>query len=105
MVVELTDQNFDEEVLESDVPVMVDFHAPWCAPCRMTAPVIDKLAGEYDGKFKFCKINVDENPQMASRYKVMSIPLMLFFKAGETVDQVIGAVGSPVLKSKVDALL
>ncbi|MDY6893756.1 MAG: thioredoxin [Chloroflexota bacterium] len=105
MVVELTDQSFDEEVLKSEIPVMVDFYAPWCAPCHMTAPVIDKLAGEYDGKFKFCKINVDDNPQMAGKYNVMSIPLMLFFKAGDIVDQAIGAVGSPALKSKVDGLL
>lgn len=101
----MTDQTFDEEVLRSDIPVMVDFYAPWCGPCRMTGPVVEKLASDYDGKFKFCKINVDQNPEKANQYGVMSIPLMLFFKRGEKVDEVLGAVGDSGLRPKVDALL
>jgi thioredoxin 1 len=105
MLVEITDRNFEDEVLKSDVPVMVDFYAPWCGPCRATAPMIEKLSKEYDGKFKFCKLNVDENPRMASNYGVMSIPLMLFFSNGQKVDEVLGAVPEGMLRPKVDALL
>jgi len=105
MVTEVTDQDFEEEVIKSALPVLVDLWAPWCGPCRMVAPVVDKLAERYEGKFKFYRLNVDENPQTASKYKVMSIPTLIFFKGGEAVDTVIGAVPERVLQPKIDDLL
>ena len=80
MVKDITDQNFEEEVIKSTVPVLVDLWAPWCGPCRMIAPVVDRLAKKYGGRFKFCRLNVDENPKTASAYRVMSIPTLMFFK-------------------------
>ena len=105
MVLEVSDQNFEDEVIKSDLPVVVDLWAPWCGPCRMVGPVIEKLAEEYDGKVKFCKLNVDENQQTAVRYSVMSIPTLLFFKDGKVADTVIGAMPEQALKPRVDALL
>ena len=105
MVTDVTDQDFEEEVIKSVLPVLVDLWAPWCGPCRIIAPVVDKLAEKYEGKFKFCRLNVDENPQTASKYKVMSIPTLIFFKGGEAVDTVIGAVPERVLQPKIDSLL
>ena len=105
MVTEITDQTFEEEVLKSDLPVAVDFWAPWCGPCRILGPVMEKLSEAYKDKVKFCKLNVDENPQMARKYQVMSIPLVLFFKGGEKVDESLGAVPESALQPKIDALL
>ena len=105
MVIDITDQNFEDEVIKSALPVMVDLWAPWCGPCRMVAPVVDKLAEKYEGKFKFCRLNVDENPQTASKYRVMSIPTLIFFKGGKAVDTVIGAVPERTLQPKIDDLL
>ena len=105
MVTEITDQNFENEVLKSEIPVVVDFWAPWCGPCHMIAPVTEKLAQEYVGKVKFCKLNVDENHQMAVKYQVMSIPLLLFFNGGQQVDSILGAVPESMLRPKVEALL
>jgi thioredoxin 1 len=101
-IVTLTDQNFQKEVLESDVPVLVDFWAPWCAPCRMVAPVVEQLADEYIGKFKIAKLNTDENNKTASTYGIMSIPTLGIFKGGQLVDGVVGAVPKQTLTKKLD---
>ncbi|MCD6567761.1 MAG: thioredoxin [Dehalococcoidia bacterium] len=103
-VIEVTDKNFEEEVLKSDIPVEVDFWAPWCGPCRMVTPIYEKLAGEYDGKFKFCKLNVDESQQMAVKYQVMSIPLQIYFGNGQKVDEILGAVPEKVIRAKVEEI-
>ena len=104
-VIEVNDGNFEDEVLKCNLPVMVDFWAPWCGPCRMIAPITEKLAEEYEGRLKLCMLNVDENPQTASKYRVMSIPQILFFKNGEVVDESTGAVSESVLRSKVESVL
>jgi thioredoxin 1 len=104
-VTEISDGNFDAEVLKSATPVVVDFWAPWCGPCRMIAPVMEKLSGQYGGKIKFCKINVDDNPASASRYQAMSIPLLVFFKNGAEAGRSVGALPEPALRSKIDAVL
>jgi len=95
------DASFEAQVLKSDVPVLVDFWAPWCAPCRMIAPAVEELASEYDGKARVGKLNIDASPAVAQRYRVMSIPTLLVFKNGEPVDQAIGAVS----KSQIAAML
>jgi thioredoxin 1 len=104
-IIEVNDGNFEAEVLNCSSPVMVDFWAPWCGPCRMIAPITEKLAEEYEGRLKLCMLNVDENPQAASKYRVMSIPQILFFKNGEVVDESTGVVPESVLRSKVESVL
>ena len=91
-LVEFTDSNFETEALKADQPVLVDFWAPWCGPCRMVGPIIEELAGSYSGKVKVGKLNTDDNPNVASRYGIMSIPTILLFKNGEIVDRIVGAV-------------
>jgi len=90
--VQITDSTFDDEVVKSDIPVIVDFWAPWCGPCKMIAPILEDIATEYDGKLKVAKLDVDSNTKVASQYKIMSIPALLIFKNGELVDQMIGAM-------------
>jgi thioredoxin 1 len=101
----VTDDTFEEEVLQGNVPVVVDFWAEWCGPCRLIDPVLDELAGEYHGRVKVTKINVDENPATSMRFQVRSIPTLLFFKDGQKVDQVIGAASKPELKKRFDRVL
>lgn len=103
--VTVTDANFEEEVLNSPVPVLLDFWAPWCPPCRMLSPVMDEIAAEKTGVAKIAKVNVDENQELARRFKVQSIPLLLFFKNGEVADQQLGAANKKALVNKLDALL
>lgn len=105
MVIDVSDQTFESEVIKSSLPVLLDLWAPWCGPCRMVAPVIESLEAKYDGKVKFCRLNVDENPQTAAKYRIMSIPTLMFFKNGQAVDTVIGAVPERALQPKIDALL
>lgn len=104
-VVEITTSTWDKEVLESKGIVMVDFWAVWCGPCRMIAPTVEELAKEYAGKIKVGKLNTDENSDIASRYKIMGIPTIMFFKDGQKVDQIVGAVPKSQLKAKIDSLL
>ncbi len=105
MVLEVNDSSFEKEVINADVPVVVDFWAPWCGPCRRLAPVTEKLAEQYEGKVKFCKMNVDENQETPSKYGVMSIPTLVFVKSGKLVDSSVGALPETVIKPKVDALM
>ena len=101
--IELTDGNFSDEVEKSDSPVLVDFWAEWCGPCRMVGPVVDEIAGEYEGKAKVGKVNVDNNPEVSVKYGIRSIPALLIFKNGEVVDQIVGAVPKAQIKKQLDA--
>ncbi len=102
--VTVTDNSFDEEVVKSSVPVLVDFWAEWCGPCKMQNPILEEVAKEYEGKVKIAKLNVDENPATAGKYGIMSIPTLLLFKAGSIVKQMIGVQGKETLKSEFDKL-
>jgi thioredoxin 1 len=102
--IEVTDESFASEVLQSDIPVLVDYWAPWCGPCRMAEPVLEKIADEYEGRLKVCRMNVDDNREVASQYRIMSIPTIFLFKDGELVDQVTGVTPNfeRDLKRKID---
>jgi thioredoxin 1 len=104
-VMEVNDSNFEKEVLNSSLPVFVDFWAPWCGPCRMVSPVIDEVAKEMSEKVKFVKVNVDESPETASKYGVMSIPTLLLIKNKEVVAQQIGAIPKPMIKNMIEKAL
>ncbi len=103
--IEFTDANFDQEVLKSDVPVLVDFWAVWCGPCKMIAPFVEELAGEYQGKVKIGKVDVDNNPNISMTYGIRSIPTLLIFRDGKIADQIIGAVPKQAIAQKLDAHL
>ena len=102
MAKQFTDSNFEAEVLKSDKPVLVDFWAEWCGPCRMVGPIVDEIANEYDGKVSVGKMNVDENPDIPSKYGIRSIPTLLVFKNGELVEKIIGAVPKSSITSKIE---
>ncbi|MEK6647429.1 MAG: thioredoxin [Candidatus Firestonebacteria bacterium] len=101
--IKITDADFEKEVLQSNITTLVDFWAEWCGPCRMVGPIIEELAGEYAGKAKICKVNVDESPNTASKYGIRSIPSLLIFKNGSVVDQIIGAQPKDNIKAKLDS--
>lgn len=102
---QVTDSSFKQEVIDSDIPVLVDFWAPWCGPCRMVAPVVDEIATQYAGKLKVVKINTDENPKVASDYGIRSIPTLILFKGGEKVGFHVGAVPKSTLSKTVEDIL
>jgi thioredoxin 1 len=104
-VLEVNDSNFEDEIIKSDLPAMVDFWAPWCQPCLITGPWIEELAQEYDGRFKTAKMNIDENPMTPSRYGIRSIPTILLFKDGELVDTIVGAVGKANIEKAMVKLI
>ncbi len=101
----VSDASFESEVLKSDKPVLVDFWAPWCGPCRMIAPIVEELANDYEGKAKIAKVNVDENPQISMQFGIRSIPTLLIFKNGKVVDQIVGAVPKGVLEGRLKSQL
>ena len=99
---QVTDASFKQDVLESDIPVLVDFWAPWCGPCRMVAPVVDEISQQYEGKVKVVKLNTDENANVASQYGIRSIPTLMIFKGGQRVDMVVGAVPKTTLANTLE---
>ena len=102
---DVSDATFETEVISADQPVLVDFWAEWCAPCKMIAPIVEDLSNEYDGRFKFVKLNVDDSPDTAAKYGVRGIPTLLIFHGGQPVDQLVGAVPKNVLKGRVEGAL
>jgi thioredoxin 1 len=105
MTLAVTDTTFEEEVLKSEIPVLVDFWAEWCGPCRMIGPIVEELGKEYEGKLKVAKVDVQNNNDIASKYGIMSIPALLFFKNGEVVDQIIGAVPKKAVEDRLTKVL
>jgi thioredoxin 1 len=105
MALEFKDASFDEDVLKSETPVLVDFWAPWCGPCRMLAPTVDAISEEYEGKVKVGKVNTDENPQIATQHQINSIPTLMIFKGGEVVERLVGALPKEKITEKLDAHL
>lgn len=103
--IELTDATFDTEVIQSDKPVVVDFWAPWCGPCKMVAPILEEISNEYGDKIKIGKVNTDDNQQVAGRYGIMSIPTIMIFKDGEAIERIVGAQPKDVFTTKIDSVL
>lgn len=101
-IVTATESNFNEEVLQSTTPVLVDFWAEWCGPCKMLAPILDELAGEYDGKVKVAKVNIDDHQNLATQYRIAAIPTLLIFKNGQVLEQMVGAKSKRDLKASLD---
>ena len=101
-IIELTEANFEQEVLKAEGPVVVDFYAPWCGPCKMLAPLLEQLAGELAGKLKFVKLNVDDAPVLGGRYDITGVPTLMLFRGGNVVNQVVGFPGPRVLKAWLD---
>jgi thioredoxin 1 len=104
-VIQITDQTFEEEVQRSDLPTEVDFWAPWCGPCQRVIPIYEKLSEEYEGRFKFCMIDVDQNQRTAGKYQIMSIPMQKYFVNGEAVDEILGAVPESTIRAMVEGIL
>ena len=104
-IIVLNDANFKKEVLDSNIPAIVDFWAPWCAPCRMIAPVMEELATQYEGKVKICKLNVDENPVTPAHFSIRAIPTMIFFKDGHVFDQIVGVVPKSMIEQIIKKML
>ncbi|MDF2612436.1 MAG: trxA [Clostridia bacterium] len=105
MAYKFTDSNFEQDAIHSSIPVVIDFYADWCGPCKMMSPVVDELAADYEGKVKIGKLNTDENRGIATKYNIMSIPTILLMKDGQVVDTVVGAIPKTVLQDKIDRML
>ena len=105
MLIQLTDSNFDEVIASAKTPVLVDFWATWCGPCRMISPIVDEMAAKYDGKITVCKCNVDDASDAPAKYGIRNIPTILFFKGGELVDRSVGALTKPELEDKIKAII
>lgn len=101
----ITDKNFEEEVLESETPVIIDFYANWCMPCKMMAPVFENLSGEYEGKLKFCKLNTDEYPELSSEFGIQGIPALVIISDGKEIGRIVGFSSETVLKNKINQIL
>ena len=104
-LIHLNTSNFEKEVLKSDIPVIIDFWADWCAPCKMMAPVFEELSRDYEGKLKFAKLNTDENPELAATFGIRSIPTLMIMEGGEIKGAIVGFAPKPVLKAKIDQIL